>query len=67
MLILRKSRLSQAFPTSAIVFVGVMFSSWLVLGEALTWNMLAGAMLITGGILLLGSESDEVQLPPLNH
>ena len=64
MLILRKSRLSQAFPTSAIVFVGVMFSSWLVLGETVSWTMLAGAVLITGGILLLGSESDEVQSPP---
>ncbi len=62
MLILRKSRLSQAFPTSAIVFVGVMFSSWLVLGEHVSWTMLAGAVLITGGILLLGSEPDEVQL-----
>jgi len=60
MLILRKSRLSAAFPTSAIVFVGVMFSSWLVLGEALTWTMALGAALIVAGILLLGNEDDEV-------
>lgn len=64
MLILRKSRLSQAFPTSAIVFVGVMFASWLVLGEPVSLTMLAGAILITGGILLLGGESDEVQSGP---
>ena len=60
MLILRKSRLSAAFPTSAIVFIGVMFSSWLVLGETVTWTMVAGAALIVGGILLLGTD-DEVQ------
>jgi drug/metabolite transporter (DMT)-like permease len=61
MLILRKSRLSAAFPTSAIVFIGVMFSSWLVLGEALTWTMVFGAVLIVAGILLLGNEAEEVQ------
>lgn len=66
MLILRKSRLSAAFPTSAIVFICVMFASWLVLGEAVTWTMLAGAALIVGGILLLGNDGDEVQLPPSN-
>jgi len=69
MLILRRSRLSAAFPTSAVVFIGVMFSSWLVLGEALTWSMLFGAAFIVAGILLLGNDSDEVQLPaaPIAH
>jgi predicted N-acyltransferase len=62
MLILRSSRLSAAFPTSAVVFIGVMFSSWLVLAEAVTWTMLAGAAFIVVGILLLGNDRDEVQL-----
>jgi|GEM_PF-104846 len=69
MLILRKSRLSAAFPTSALVFISVMFSSWLVLGEAITWPMLAGAAFIVCGILLLGSDevpSSAVQLPATN-
>lgn len=67
MLILRKSRLSAAFPTSAVVFIGVMCSSWLILGEPVTWMMLIGAALIVGGIVLLGGDADEVQLPHANN
>lgn len=61
MLILRKSKLSAAFPTSAIVFIAVMFASWLVFAESISWSQALGAAVIVFGIVLLGSDADEVQ------
>jgi multidrug transporter EmrE-like cation transporter len=55
MTILSKSRLSSAFATSAILFVIVMLSSWLLFAEPLGWNKLLGSAVILGGILLVGS------------
>jgi drug/metabolite transporter (DMT)-like permease len=57
MRILQRSDLSQAFPTSAIVFVAVMLGSWLVLGESIGWRQWLGDAAIVAGILLLGGES----------
>ncbi len=62
MLILRHSDLSRAFPTSAIVFVAVMFASWLVLHEAIGAMQLLGAAVIVAGILQLGH--DQPVAPP---
>ena len=56
MTILRKSTLSGAFTTSAIVFVGVMFASWLVFGERMSALQLLGCTIIVGGILALGKD-----------
>ena len=56
MTILRKSTLSAAFATSAIVFVAVMFASWSVFGEHIGMLQLLGAAIIVGGILLLGAD-----------
>ena len=56
MTILRKSTLSAAFATSAIVFVAVMFASWWVFGEHIGALQLIGAAIIVGGILLLGAD-----------
>lgn len=56
MTILRKSTLSAAFTTSAIVFVAVMLSSWLVFGEHIGWLRLAGSAVIVVGILMIGSD-----------
>jgi multidrug transporter EmrE-like cation transporter len=56
MTILRKSTLSAAFATSAIVFVAVMFASWSVFGEHIGALQLLGAAIIVGGILLLGAD-----------
>ena len=56
MTILRKSTLSAAFATSAIVFVAVMFASWWVFGEHIGTLQLIGAAIIVGGILLLGAD-----------
>lgn len=61
MLILRQSRLSAAFPTSAIVFIGVMLASWLVLGEPISWTMLLGSVMIVLGIVLLGDDTNPVE------
>ena len=56
MTILRKSTLSAAFATSAIVFVAVMFASWWVFGEHIGSMQLLGAAVIVAGILLLGTD-----------
>jgi drug/metabolite transporter (DMT)-like permease len=56
MVILEKSALSAAFPTSAIVFVAVMIASRVVFGDALGWEKVLGSVIIVTGILLLGSD-----------
>ena len=56
MTILRQSTLSAAFTTSALVFVAVMCSSWLVFDEHLGWMQLLGSLVIVGGILMLGAD-----------
>ena len=50
MTILRKSTLSAAFTTSALVFVAVMLASWLVFGEYIGWLQLLGAAIIVDGV-----------------
>ena len=56
MTILRKSSLSAAFATSAIVFVGVMLASWLGFGEHIGFWQLVGCAVIVAGILSLGPD-----------
>lgn len=56
MTILRKSTLSAAFATSAIVFVGVMLASWLVFGERIGFWQMTGCTIIAAGILSLGPD-----------
>lgn len=56
MTILRKSSLSAAFATSAIVFLGVMLASWLVFGERIGFWQLVGCTIIVAGILSLGPD-----------
>lgn len=53
MLILRRSRLSLAFPLSSLVFVGVLLGSWLGLGEQISPLHWVGVAVIIGGIALL--------------
>ncbi len=56
MTILRKTTLAAAFTMSAIVFVAVMFASYLVFGEHLSWLQLLGAAIIVAGILAIGDD-----------
>jgi drug/metabolite transporter (DMT)-like permease len=56
MTILRQSTLSAAFATSALVFVAVMLSSWLVFGEHVGVLQLVGSTIIVAGILMLGTD-----------
>lgn len=60
--ILRKSRLSGAFPTLAILFVGMILAGRLLFGEAIGAVKLVGCLMILGGILLLGPD-DEASPP----
>ena len=54
--ILRKSTLSAAFATSAIVFVAVMAASWVVFGEHVGMPQIVGSLIILAGILMLGAD-----------
>ncbi len=56
MTILRRSTLSAAFTTSAIVFVAVMLASWWVFGEHIGTMQLLGSAIIVGGILMLSAD-----------
>lgn len=58
MVILKRSSLSAAFPTSAIVFVAVIVASRVVFHEALTPLHLVGCAVIVGGIVLLGPDGE---------
>ena len=67
MLILSRTKLSAAFPTSAIVFVSVMSASVVVLGERVGATQIAGCLAIVAGIVLLGADpspSDERDAAP---
>jgi drug/metabolite transporter (DMT)-like permease len=54
--ILRKSTLSAAFASTAIVFVAVMAASWLVFGEHIGVQQIAGSSIILLGILMFGAD-----------
>ena len=61
--ILRKSTLSAAFATSAIVFVAVMVSSWLIFGEKVGAMQIVGSCVILIGILMLGADEAGTDAP----
>jgi len=54
--------LSGAFPTLAILFVGMILAGWLLFGEPIGWVKAIGCATILAGILLLGP--DDVAPPP---
>ena len=60
--ILRKSRLSGAFPTLAILFIGMILAGRLLFGEPIGWVKATGCAMILAGILLLGPD-DEASPP----
>ena len=65
--ILEKSRLSSAFPTSALVFVTIMLASWGVFGDPMGWEKILGSAVIVAGILLLGGDAHAAPpAPPRN-
>ena len=59
MTILNRSRLSSAYPTSALVFVSVIIASALVFGEPVHWEKALGSAIIVAGILMLSGERTE--------
>lgn len=56
--ILRKSTLSSAFPTLAVLFVGMILAGRLLFGEPIGWEKIVGSAMILTGILLLGPDQD---------
>jgi len=56
--ILRRSTLSAAFATSAIVFVAVMCASWLVFREHVGALQVVGSLIILVGILMIGADGE---------
>ncbi|HET9189150.1 MAG TPA: EamA family transporter [Rudaea sp.] len=67
MRILEKSRLSSAFPTSAIAFVAIMIASWAVFGDPMGWEKILGSAIIVAGILLLGGDAHSAPPAPARH
>lgn len=67
MRILEKSRLSSAFPTSAIAFVAIMAASWLVFDDPMGWEKILGSAIIVTGILLLGGDGHSATPAPARH
>ena len=67
--ILRKSTLSAAFTTSAVVFVAVMAASWVVFGEHVGVLQIAGSSIILVGVLMLGADeaADRTDAPSTAH
>jgi len=60
--ILRKSRLSGAFPTLAVLFVGMILAGRVLFDEPIGWVKAIGCAMILAGILLLGPD-DEASPP----
>jgi drug/metabolite transporter (DMT)-like permease len=54
MYVLRNMQLSAAFPISAISYVIVMLTSWLVFREAASVSQIGGSLLIIAGVCLIG-------------
>jgi multidrug transporter EmrE-like cation transporter len=67
MRILEKSRLSSAFPTSALAFVAIMVASWVVFGDPMGWQKILGSAIIVAGILLLGGDAHSAPPAPAPH
>ncbi|HKV65075.1 MAG TPA: hypothetical protein VJN66_01700 [Rhodanobacteraceae bacterium] len=63
MRILEKSRLSRAFPTSAIAFVAIMIASKAIFGDPMGWEKILGSAIIVAGILLLGGDAHSAPAP----
>jgi multidrug transporter EmrE-like cation transporter len=53
LLILRRTSLSVAFPASGIVFVSVLLTSWLMLGDSIQGIQWVGILMILSGIWML--------------
>lgn len=53
MLVLRTTRLSTAFPVTALTFIAVVGGSWWLFGESITAIQYAGIALIVGGVAVL--------------
>ncbi|HSS07928.1 MAG TPA: hypothetical protein VLK83_12425 [Rhodanobacteraceae bacterium] len=56
MVILRRSSLSSAFPTGAIVLIVLMIASRWLFDEPLGWLKVVGSAMIVAGVLLLGPD-----------
>ena len=53
MLILRRARLSTAFPVTALTFIGVVAGSWWLFGESIGPLQYVGIALIVAGVAAL--------------
>ena len=65
MVILARLDLSRAYPTSAIIFVAMMLTSWLALNEPIGAIQWIGAAVIVAGILQLGRAEPTANPPSI--
>lgn len=57
-ILLNKFTLGVAYANRSAVVIWSILLAWLCLGEALSWTLAAGAVLIIGGIILVSTEED---------
>ncbi len=65
MQLLKDTRLFVALSSASVVYVSVAFASWLILGEPLTQPVLAGTVLISGGVFLIGLGGQKAKAPTI--
>ena len=51
--IISKADLSYVYPFLSMSYAAVVLASWLILGESLTWQRIAGVAIITVGVWIV--------------
>lgn len=52
--VISRAPLSLAYPILAMSYFVVVIEAWLILGEALTWQLLVGVVIIFAGVVIVG-------------
>lgn len=61
MKVLSTHNLSKAFPLSAVSYILILASGWLLFGEPVMQMQIVGSVLIMAGIWLISTASDRVK------
>jgi drug/metabolite transporter (DMT)-like permease len=57
--VLSRAPLSLAYPVLALSYFVVVIEAWLILGEPLTWQLLAGVGIIFVGVVIVGLSEEQ--------
>lgn len=59
--VISRAPLSLAYPILAMSYFVVVVEAWLILGEAVTWQLLAGVAIIFVGVVIVGLSEEELK------